>query len=74
MNLNYVLLEYCKKYIADWEFLEGRALSAIDKWRCPLRMACPELVSEMERCFAQYFDENDIEEPEDLDVEEVFWA
>ena len=67
------ILEYCKAHIEDWDVLEAFALRGIDHMRCPLSMACPELYYEMESAIADYCEDNELN-PDDYDVEEVFWA
>ena len=74
MNLEYELLQYCKTNIEFWDALESRALGIIDRMRCPLQMASPELASEMESCIEEYFEDRDMEWPDDIDVDDVFWA
>ena len=70
------LLNYCREHIEDFAVLEKLALKNIDKMRCPLSMACPELHAEMEGAIEDFCDENeiDIDYFDEIDTDAIFWA
>lgn len=74
------ILAYCRENIEDFDFLESRALRKIDRDRCPLSYASPELYDEMQNAIDDYLMDHEDEldpsvlEDMDLDPETVFWA
>lgn len=71
------LAEYCKNNIEDFELLEALALNNIDRMRCPLSMACPQLDSAMCECIEEWAEDNDMDIDEiweNVSVDDIFWA
>ena len=66
------LFDYCKSVIEDFEHLEKIALRKIDRMRCPLSSACPELYDAMSDAIDEYCEDHEIEN--DFDPEEIFFA
>lgn len=66
-------MAYCANHIEDWDALEQIALKRIDRNRCPLSMACPELYAEMVSAIEDWGLDND-EDVSEIDPEDVFWA
>ena len=66
------IYNYCKAVIEDFQLLERLAMRNIDKMRCPLYMACPELYNEMETAIEDFCEDNEIEN--EFDPEEILLA
>lgn len=71
MNTNGIY-KYCANHIEDWDALEQIALKRIDRNRCPLSMACPELYAAMVSAIEDWGLDNDVDVSE-IDPEDVFW-
>lgn len=66
------LMAYCRATIEDFDHYESLALKRIDRLRCPLSMACPELYDEMTSAIEDWGLDNDVDVSE-IDAEDVFW-
>ena len=60
MNKLKEIAAYCADHIEDYEVRVQLALNRIDRMRCPLDMAAPDLFQEMYDAIADWCDDNDI--------------
>lgn len=67
-----LVADYCAGNIFDFEERVQRAITVIDMWRCPLRLADPSLYNEIQDTIDECA--NDFEfDADDIDPEEVIW-
>lgn len=70
---------YCRKNIEDYEPMCQIALNRIDKMRCPLDMAMPELASEIDGQIEEWAEDNELtaeqidELMEEIDNEDILF-
>lgn len=68
------ILAYCEKNIEDYELRAQLALKAIDRMRCPLSMADPNLFSEIESQIEDWCLDTDRDFYEmDIDPEDILF-
>ena len=70
------IYDYCREHIENFDLKERIALDNMDKWRCPLSMAFPQLYNEMQSCICDWCYDNEFSfefNESDIDVEDVFW-
>ena len=67
---------YCRDTIESFAEKEALALANIDRMRCPLNLAAPQLYDEMEGTIYDWAEYNgySVDFYESVDVEEVFMA
>lgn len=63
--------KYCERVIEDFNHRLGRAWSIVDKMRCPFCMADTDLYGQVESCFEDFCQDNDLN-MDDYDLEEIF--
>jgi hypothetical protein len=78
MEINYKELDgLCRQKIDLYEEKVAIAWDNIDKWRCPLDQAFPELYDEITEVVDDYIEDNDLDYDEfyeEFDIEEVIGA
>lgn len=78
MEINYKELDaLCRQRIDMYDQKVEIAWDNIDKWRCPLDMAFPQLYDEIEEVVGDYIIDNDLDYDEfyeDFDIEEIIGA
>ena len=57
-NLKSTIESYCREHIEDYEERVSHALRKIDRCRCPLSMADPELECDIENCIEEWWEDN----------------
>ena len=76
--INYKELDaLCRQKIDMYDQKVEIAWDNIDKWRCPLDMAFPQLYDEIEEVVGDYIIDNDLDYDEfyeDFDIEEIIGA
>ena len=66
---------YVAANVEDYEARLQVALGVMDRMRCPLRMADPNLYWDIENCVSEWADSHDfsVDYLEGIDVEEILW-